>query len=355
MEVIQPIWEAILFAVAVILCFYLPGKLLSILLKLKLNFLEDLFFSTTIGMMVFTLIAYVLSWLQAEWLIVVTLACVGVFTLRRNNWLPSDFDRKDLKPFFLVSMLGGIFSLTAITSGEFGDSIRLLGPNGHDGLWYLALINELKANFPPEYPGFAGVAFKGYHFFYFFLIAKISNIFHLSPMALLFHFFAVLTSFLWGIGVYTLMFRWSKQRITALWAVFLTFFGGSFAFILPLQGHMGLSLDSAFGMNQGAPSLLNPPYAISIVIILAVLFALHQYFAEKKRSWLIPIVLCMGLVSMFKVYAGMILIGSFVLITFILIAHYFYSTFFLFGSTTPIFPNSRSGTIPSHRAGITIV
>lgn len=32
----------------------------------------------------------------------------------------------------------------------------------------MALINELKANFPPDNPGFAGVPLKGYHFFYNF-------------------------------------------------------------------------------------------------------------------------------------------------------------------------------------------
>lgn len=312
----QAILELIVFPIAVFISFYLPGKLLSMLLKFKLRFLEDLFFNTTIGILIFTLIAYIFSWLRVEVLITATLLVIGFLVVRKKGWLPSRFDKADTAPFFLVIVSSGIFSLTMLVSGQFGETIRLFGPNAHDGLWYLAMINELKENFPPEFPGFAGVPFKGYHFFYFFVLAKISNIFHLPPIALYFHFFPVLVALLWGMGVYTLMFRWGNDRRVALWAVFLTLFGGSFAFTLPLQGHAGLSLDSAFGMNQAAPSLINPGYAVSIVIILGVLFSLYQYFSEKKNTWLIPVVLSVGLVSMFKVYAGIILIGSLVLLAF---------------------------------------
>ncbi|MDP2585495.1 MAG: hypothetical protein Q8P29_01305, partial [Candidatus Levybacteria bacterium] len=97
-------------------------------------------------------------------------------------------------------------------------------------------------------------------------------------------------------------------------AVFLTMFGGSFAFILRLRGHENLSLDSAFGIQQPATALINPPFAISIIVVIAVLFAFYQYFATKEKGWLVPIVLCIGLVSMFKIYAGIILLGSFLLL-----------------------------------------
>ena len=42
---------------------------------------------------------------------------------------------------------------------------------------------------------------------------------------------------------------------------------------------------------------------------------MHEYISTKKRTWLIPLTLCIGLISMFKVYAGMILVGGLLIFT----------------------------------------
>lgn len=310
MNIFQSILEILLFVFVLITCFFLPGKFLNSLLNLKLRFLEDLFFSTVIGMMLFTLIIYISSWLRLEIIVLPILLLIDFLVIRKEKWLLIKFENKHIWPILIIIFLSIIFSVHMLSMGVFGDSIAYR----KDDLWHLALINELKVNFPPDNPGFAGIPLRGYHFFYNLLLAKINNIFHISSLSLYFHFFPPLIAFLWGMGVYSLMYIWSKNIKVALWAVFLTLFGGSFAFILNLQGHNGLSIDSAFGISQPATSLINPPYAISIVIVVAVLFALYQYLSTRKYKWLVPLVLCLGLVSMFKVYAGMILLSSMLLL-----------------------------------------
>lgn len=261
--------------------------------------------------MLFTLISYIFSWFRLEAVILPVLLVIDFFVIKGRKWHPYNIEKRHLIPILIVFILAFVFSLSMLGSGVYGDTIKYT----RDDLWHLALINELKANFPPDNPGFAGVALKGYHFFYNFLLAKISNIFFISPLSLYFHYFPLFIAALWGMGVYSLMFRWSKKISVALWAVFLTQFGGSFAFILRLRGHEGLSLDSAFGIQQSATSLMNPPFAISIIIVISTLFAIHQYFTSKDKSWLLPISLFVGLATMFKVYAGIILVGGFVLFT----------------------------------------
>lgn len=302
----QPLLEIVVFIFAVFVCFYLPGKFLLARLKLFPDSPEDLFLPFVVGMMLFTLISYIFSWLKLEIVILPLLLTIDLLALKNRKWMPSSIGKFHLMPLFIVLVLSIIFSLSMLTSGVYDNSIKY----GRDDLWHLALINELKANFPPDNPGFAEVPLKGYHFFYNFLLAKISNTFFISPISLHFHFFPLFVAILWGLGVYALMFKWSKKISVGLWAVFLTMFGGSFAFILRLRGHQGLSLDSAFGIQQPATALINPPFSISIIIVIAVLFAFYQYFATKKKGWLALIVLCMGLISMFKVYAGIILLGS---------------------------------------------
>ena len=309
----QRLLEIVIFIISVLVCFYLPGKFLLNRLKLVLVSPEDLFLPFVLGIMIFTLISYILSWLKLEILILPLFLIIDFFAIKSRKCLPSAVDKIHKGPLFVVAILAVVFSLSMLTSGIYGDTIKY----GRDDLWHLALINELKNNFPPNNPGFAGVSLKGYHFFYNFLLAKISNIFFISPLSLYFHYFPLFISILWGLGVYSFMYKWSKKISVALWAVFLTQFGGSFAFILRLRVHENLSLDSAFGIQQPATALINPPFAISIIIVISALFTIYQYIESKKKAWFIPLSLFIGLATMFKVYAGIILVGGFILFSII--------------------------------------
>lgn len=309
MNILQAFLEIILFLFAIFICFYLPGKFLLTRLKLTLGSPEDLFLPFGLGIMVFTLISYVFSWLKLEIVILPLFLMVSFFVINGKKVFPKNVDKFHRWPLIIVIVLAVIFSLSMLTTGVYGDSIFYR----RDDLWHLALINELKNNFPPDHPGFTGVALKGYHFFYNFLLAGISNIFSISPLSLYFHFFPLFIAILWGLGVYALMYKWSKKISIGLWAVFFTMFGGSFAFVLRIGGHDNLSLDSAFGIQQPVSSLINPPFSISIIIVISTLFAIYQYLESKKNTWFVPVALFVGLATMFKVYAGIILAGGFIL------------------------------------------
>ena len=331
--------ELILFISFIILGLYLPGKFFLTKLRLTKEFPQEFFLSLGIGILLFTLTSYVLSWIKLDNLILPFILLIDFLAIKNKDLLPH-LNKNHFKPLLVVLIFALFFSLSMIITGKFGETIIYR----QDDLWHLALINELKVNFPPDNPGFSEIPLKGYHFFYNFLAAKISNLFFISPLSIHFHFFPVFTALLWGLGVYSLMFKWSKNISVSLWAVFLTMFGGSFAFILYLQGHTGYSFDSGFGMLQPPGSLFNPPFSLSIVILITALFALYEYINTKQKNWLIPLTLCIGLISMFKVYAGMILIGAFllfllyellkkrfiILIAFAVSAILFFGTYWLF-------------------------
>ncbi len=340
----QFFFEVILFVVAFLVCFYLPGTFFVTKLKYKATFLESIFLSSTLGLLVFTLVAYVLSWSKSTILILPIFLTLCFFAIKNKILLPGKFQKKYILPLVFIIIFAVLFSTPLILNGVYGDTIRY----GRDELWHLALINELKANFPPDNPAFAGIPLKGYHFFFNFLLAKVSNIFYISPLSLYFHFFPLLLAVLWGLGVYTLMVAWTKKNAAGLWAIFLTMFGGSFGYIIRLQGHKDFNIGSGMGISQPETSLVNPPFTISIVILITVLFSLHQYLVTRKRAWFFPIVLGVGLISMFKVYAGIILISSFmglaffevirkryeILITLILSGVLFLGTYWVFRDPT---------------------
>lgn len=303
--------EVLAFLAFIITVLYLPGRFLLSLLRLKTPAPQEMFVSIAFGFLVFTFVSYVFAWLKADTLLLPFFLILDIFAVKYNQWKPSPIQKEHVKPLILVGILAVLFSTSMLVTGKFGDTLIYR----HDDPWHLALINELKAHFPPDNPAVAGVPLKGYHFFYNFVVAKISNLFFISPLSLHFHLFPLFTAFLWAFGVYSLMIVWTKKISTSLWAVFLSMFGGSFAFILVLQGHPEVSLNSGLGIQQPAFSLYNPPFAISIIIMTTALFATHEYLTTKQKLWLIPLAICTGLVAMFKVYAGILLIGGLLLLT----------------------------------------
>lgn len=297
--------EVLLFLLFIVSCLYLPGRFFSNKLKLTLSSHELLFFPMGLGLGVFLLLIYLLSWINLTLLVLPILLLVDIWYLKNYRKLHFSLERQHRKPLLLVLLLSFVFSLSMVVMGVWGDSINYR----HDDPWHLALINELKVHFPPDNPGIAGIPLHGYHFFYNMLLAQVSKTFFLSPLALHFQLFPLLIAFLWGTGVYSLLYRWSKSISTALWGVLLTMFGGSFAFMLLLQGHQ-LSFDSGLGMAQPADFLYNPPLSLSIIFILTVLFSLYQYLATRQQRWLVPLVICAGMIAMVKIYSAIILAGG---------------------------------------------
>lgn len=305
-------FQGAVFIFAVFCSFYLPAKYILDKLKLKLSTLEDIFFTTTFGFSLFSLVTYILSWANIVILIYPMLIFFIFLRIKEKQPVCLKIERKHFLPLAILASFVVCFSFTSVFSGEWDNTIRLVESNKVDSLWHLSLINAISVKFPPDTPGFSGIRLKGYHFFSDFLIAQVSRIFMISPMYSYFQFFPLLISFLWSMGVYVFMYKWSGKITTALWSVFFTMFGGSFGFIVWLQGHREYSLDDVFGITQPYSSLVNPPFAISIVIITAALFGIFNYLKEKNTFWLIPTVLLIGIAPVFKVYAGIILFSGFI-------------------------------------------
>jgi hypothetical protein len=301
--------EIILFLFSVVLCFYLPGKLFLNKLNIHLLGISGLFVTLVMGLTSFTLILYILSWLHLVWLAFPFVIGIAIYVIHKKLWT-MPLQKKERYPLLFLALCSVIFSLPLVLYGIHGNTIVYQ----YDDLWHLSLMQEMKVNFPPGIPIYAGVPLQGYHFFSDFLQANISNLFFISPFNLHFYFFSLLISLLWGFGVYTLMFTWTKKISTALWAVFLTMFGGSFAYILHLQGHQDVSLKEGLKMLQPSTILYNPPLALSIVVLLFCLTLLFQYLKTREKKWMIPFIIAAGLLPMFKVYAGIILYGGFVLL-----------------------------------------
>src|SRR3989344_4174362 len=130
------------------------------------------------------------------------------------------------KMFIFLILLGTLtWSLIMIKSGliyPFG--MGFWGPNGHDGIWHISLINSL-ARGNIEMPVFSGEQLKNYHIGFDLLLALIHKFTGISTVTLYFQLFPPILAFFIGILTYKFVIDWRKSKSEALWSVFFVYFG----------------------------------------------------------------------------------------------------------------------------------
>lgn len=178
--------------------------------------------------------------------------------------------------------------------------IGFWGPNGHDGVWHISLIESL-ARGSLDMPTFAGERLKNYHIGFDLLVALINKITTIPVSVLYFQILPPIMAILIGFFVYKLVFLWTKSEAASLWSIFFVYFGGSFGYVLG-KG------ESAFWSQQSISSLINPPFALSLIVLLLGLISL----IKKKYIWA---VILFGILIEVKAYAGILTLGSLLVIS----------------------------------------
>lgn len=221
------------------------------------------------------------------------------------------FKNKKIKKLsvFVIVLSTILFSLTMFRSGlkyQFG--LGFWGPNGHDAIWHLSLINQLKQQIPPQNPIYSGFALQNYHWGFDFLVAVISKITTIDSSFLYFQILPIIFSLLIGFLSFKLAFLITKNKISSIFFVLLNYFAGSFGWIYTLIKNHQMGGESLFWSMQSVSTLLNPPFALSLIIILFGLILWFKYHSSNSIKIAILIGLIFALLSGIKVYAG-ILIG----------------------------------------------
>jgi hypothetical protein len=217
----------------------------------------------------------------------------------------------------ILIILGTIFQgIAMFRSGQlYHYGIGYFGPLARDGVWHETLVAQLKLAAPPINPGFAGQLLTNYHYFYDLSIASISKYLSIPSPFLIYRFFPILFSILLGIGTYILAQRLFKKKIVSWLSVFFAYFGSSFGWIVSLVKHQPIGGESAFWANQPVSMNLNPPYAISLVIIIFAILLLDLYLKKPNfvKGFVLSVVI--GTLVGFKAYAGAVVISALFFLT----------------------------------------
>ncbi len=207
----------------------------------------------------------------------------------------------NIKKWFLILVGTLTWSLTMVKSGWVNSyGMGFWGANGHDGIWHIALAESLsKGTF--HMPIFSGESVQNYHIGFDLLLAGLHKIFLIPIPNLYFQVIPPLFALLIGFLTYQFVFEWTKSQKSAFWSVFFVYFGGSLGWVIS-RG------ESTFWSQQQISTLINPPFALSIVMILLGLFVL---FKEKKVFLdFLFCTLIFGFLIEVKAYAGILILGA---------------------------------------------
>ena len=308
--------SVLLFLGFSILFFYLPG--LAVIKNATLETNNKFILSWVIGIGLFTLLSYILGYLKLS-VILGGLPLAALLIVKKQWILPAVSLSKEALLAGFVIFAGSItWLLTSVKNGLMYDyGLGFWGPHGHDGIWHISLIERLKEGLPPENPVFAGTLLQNYHYFYDLLLVSAANVTRLEVIDLYFRLFPLLLSILTGLVVYILSKEWFKNSTTAILSCFFVYFGGSFGWVLSYLQTKGLGGETVFWAQQSISTLINPPYAISLVIFLAGLYLFHKVVGQKDQvvSLVIPLIILWGTLIEFKAYAGVLVLGALAVVT----------------------------------------
>jgi hypothetical protein len=296
-----------------LLCFYIPGASIMSVLKLRDNKQKYLIFSTILGLALFLIANYTLSYARLPMLVAILLSISWAWYVLTKQWKPDFYYIKNnyiIISIALIIINTILFVLLNSSSGLITQQgYELRGTNARDGILHLALSKTMTHTFPPQRPGFADVTLQGYHYFYPFMVGKLSAIFNLPVEDLLFRHMPLIGSLIFGSSFYLIASILTQSQTSRNLIVTLAYMGyGTIPLLKPLDFP---------GMQYAVTLIHNPSTIYAIPLLLAGWFAWLKI--KDNNMWVIATILCIGVLAQLKVYASIIAIIS-LTVTFTIIA-----------------------------------
>lgn len=307
--------NGLIFLIASAFFIYLPGYFLIKKFVGRINSFETISLSLLSGVFIIIFNCIVFGFLNLRVLNLITLSILSLTVIKKYKIEPfREFKSliKD-KHLFLIIILGmTLQGLINFPSGFlYKEGVLFWSSQGHDGLWHVALMEEINRTFPPQNPLFYGRPLQNYHFASDLFMGEFYRIFNFfDPLDLYFRYYPILFSFMIGISSFSFALRkWNRK--VAYWSAFFVYMAGSFGFIyLLLKGHFPLGGETLFWASQSNTILGNPPHTLGIIILSNILILLGLLEKSVKKTYLILIGIFGLALAVFKVSSGAVLVAG---------------------------------------------
>lgn len=206
---------------------------------------------------------------------------------------------------FLICLLIQIAPL--VKSGlnyDFG--IGFWGAMGHDGIWHLSLTSFIHNPFSITLPMFHGLKLQGYHPLYNLLIAAIHHLSHIPVNYLIFQVFPIFSAVVFSYLSFSLGKKLTQSFSGGILLLLLNTLNNSLGWIVTLIRSGQLSGESLFWSMQSPSNQINPPFQLSLILLLILAHLLYDYWHQPQPRFTSGLVLflILTLLPVTKVYSA---------------------------------------------------
>lgn len=307
-----------MFLVFIVLTFLSLYPLGYLFFAKKVDRLEDqeiISLSFSLSIVVLVLLAIFLAFVRARFLLIYIIVGANLFSIFKyktkllNPW-KTVFKNRILSFLLILGIL--VQGFINFPNGYlYKEGLLFWSSQGFDGFWHISLMEAIRRNIPPQLPIYSGFSIQNYHYLVDIFMGEYFRIYaFFSPLDLYFRFFPVLFSFLMGISVYSFTKRWKNEKV-AYWAIFFTYFVGSFGYVLTfIKSGKLFGGETAFWVSQLNTVIANPPHAAAIILLCSFLLSFLLFTKSKSKYWFLISFLLGSVISGFKVSGGILLLAG---------------------------------------------
>jgi hypothetical protein len=183
--------------------------------------------------------------------------------------------------------------------------ISFWGPNGHDEIWHLSLINHISNPLSIKMPVFSGENLKNYHPFFDILIAYLSKITFINSSFWLFQLFPVISASLFIYFSFRLGLLITQKFSGGIILMILSCAGNSFGWLVSLFRSGSLGGESLFWAMQAPSNQLNPPFALSLLLLTLLIFLLLKNNGKLNKADQLIIFFILVFLPVIKIYSAL--------------------------------------------------
>lgn len=299
-------WITLLYFIfCCFLAFYIPGR--TLIKKYNFTNFQNLVIGITVGIALWTWQGFIFGLLNVRWMTYPYLLVFLFFWLKTVPWkrrIGLSFKKTDYISLILI-FIGVIVQSSIIwfTGIKTAHGIIFCCGDVSADIYHIGLTHSLLQRIPPFEPEMANTLVSNYHYFSNLAAAELIRIFKLPILDTEFRLLAPLISLFLGLASLCLSDILSLPRKFARWLIFFFYFSGDFLYIVQMV--FSRRINFSFGpLENGASFLENPPRAFALVVFLAGLFLLINWFKKKDLIGTVLIALLFSSTVGFKVYIG---------------------------------------------------
>ncbi len=206
-----------------------------------------------------------------------------------------------------------VWMLTMWQSGQLNSfGLTLFGAHSHDALVHFSLIESFaREPLSLANPNLYSHQLQNYHFLYDYFLGLLTWATSISSLDLYFRFVPAVISILVGLFSAILLRRLKFTTSAISVSLLAVYLMGSLGFIPSLiSGHGPFGGESTFWMTQSVTTLVNPPFALSLTILLGFLILFDRWINALTLRRTAVLSLLAGLLIQIKAYASILLLIS---------------------------------------------